>query len=48
MRAFAKTDLGKARDINEDFYYISSNEDELKLYILADGMGRIQWRRNCK
>lgn len=39
MRVFAKTDLGKARDMNEDFYYIPSNEDELKLYILADGMG---------
>lgn len=39
MKAFAKTDLGKARDINEDFYYIAHNEDDLKLYILADGMG---------
>lgn len=39
MKVFAKTDLGKARDMNEDFYYISTNEDELKLYILADGMG---------
>lgn len=39
MRVFAKTDLGKARDINEDFYYIANNEDEMKLYILADGMG---------
>ena len=39
MRAFAKTDVGKAREINEDYYYISNPEDELKLYILADGMG---------
>ncbi len=39
MRVFAKTDLGKARDINEDFYYIASKDDEIKLYILADGMG---------
>lgn len=39
MKVFAKTDLGKARDINEDFFYISSDEDPLKLYILADGMG---------
>lgn len=39
MRIFASTDLGKARDMNEDFYYISSDQDELKLYILADGMG---------
>ena len=39
MRVFAKTDLGKARQMNEDFYYISDGQDELKLYILADGMG---------
>lgn len=39
MRVFAKTDLGKARDVNEDFYYIASKDDEIKLYILADGMG---------
>jgi protein phosphatase len=38
MKVFAKTDIGKARDINEDFYYVS-NDEELKLYILADGMG---------
>ena len=39
MRAFAKTDVGKARDMNQDYYYISSPEDPLKIYILADGMG---------
>jgi len=39
MRAFAKTDVGKAREINEDYYYISNPEDDLKVYILADGMG---------
>lgn len=39
MKVFAKTDLGKARDINEDFYYISTQEDKMKLFILADGMG---------
>lgn len=39
MKVFAKTDIGKARDTNEDFYYISDNEEALKLYILADGMG---------
>jgi protein phosphatase len=38
MKVFAKTDVGKARDMNEDFYYVSDNE-EPKLYILADGMG---------
>ena len=39
MKVFAKSDLGKARDMNEDFYYISANEESIKLYILADGMG---------
>ena len=37
---FAKTDIGKAREINQDYYYISPYpEQDLKLYILADGMG---------
>ena len=40
MRILAKSDIGKARDMNQDFYYVSDLEkDELKLYILADGMG---------
>ena len=39
MRAFAKTDVGKAREINEDYYYISKPEDNIQVYILPDGMG---------
>jgi len=39
MRVFAKSDLGKAREINEDSYYISNDDSKLKLYIVADGMG---------
>ncbi len=39
MKVFANSDVGKARDINEDFYYISDGQTYLKLYILADGMG---------
>lgn len=39
MQAFAKTDIGKERKINEDFYYISKPGDKIKLFILADGMG---------
>ena len=39
MRVFAKSDVGKAREINEDYFWISSPEDEIKLFILADGMG---------
>ena len=39
MQVFAKTDIGKERKANEDFYYISKPEDKIKLFILADGMG---------
>lgn len=40
MRVLAKSDIGKSREMNQDSYYISDLEnDELKLYILADGMG---------
>ncbi len=39
MIVYAKSDLGKARDNNEDSYYIPNEENELKLYLLADGMG---------
>ena len=36
---FAKSDIGKSRDINQDYYYISQDIDIPRLYILADGMG---------
>lgn len=39
MIAFAKSDVGKAREINEDYYYISNVNDNIHVYILADGMG---------
>lgn len=39
MKVFAKSDIGKARDMNEDFFYISNDTEPIKLYILADGMG---------
>ncbi len=39
MGAFAKTDVGKAREINEDYYYITPPGEEPRVYILADGMG---------
>lgn len=39
MRVFANTDVGKARDRNEDCYYASDPREDLKLYILTDGMG---------
>jgi len=41
MRILAKSDVGKAREMNQDYYYVSNpdNDDDLELYILADGMG---------
>lgn len=40
MRILAKSDIGRAREMNQDSYYVSDlNKDEIKLYILADGMG---------
>ena len=39
IKAYANSDIGKIREINEDSYYISDSLDKLQLYILADGMG---------
>ena len=36
---FAKTDIGKVREINQDYYYTSDENSIPKLCILADGMG---------
>lgn len=39
MRILAKSDVGKARDMNQDSFFVSDLKDELKLFMLADGMG---------
>ena len=39
IKAYAKSDIGKVREINQDDYYISNSLDEVQLYMLADGMG---------
>ena len=39
IKAYAKSDIGKVREINQDSYYISDSLDEVQLYMLADGMG---------
>jgi len=41
MKVLAKSDKGRVREQNEDYYYISDENKNLKLYMLADGMGRI-------
>lgn len=42
MEIFAKSDLGKARDINEDAIYTPEEDLGINIYILADGMGGYQ------
>ncbi len=39
IKAYAKSDKGKVREMNQDYYYISNSLDEVQLYMLADGMG---------
>ena len=39
MLVYAKTDIGKAREMNQDFIYVSQNLNNMQLCILADGMG---------
>lgn len=39
MKVFAKSDIGRAREMNQDAYYASQPSDTVGLYILADGMG---------
>lgn len=39
MEAFGASDIGKNRQLNEDSYYISKPEDEVQVFIVADGMG---------
>ena len=40
IKAYAKSDIGKAREINQDAYYITEDPlKEVQLFILADGMG---------
>ena len=39
MRIYSATSVGRIREKNEDYYYASQND--LKLFIVSDGMGRI-------
>lgn len=40
IKAYAKSDIGKARDINQDAFYITDDSfSEVQLFLLADGMG---------
>jgi protein phosphatase len=40
IKAYAKSDVGRAREINEDSFYITEDQfSKIQLFILADGMG---------
>ncbi len=39
IKAYAKSDIGKVREINQDYFSISDSLDSIQLFILADGMG---------
>lgn len=40
IKAYAKSDIGKAREINQDSFYITEDQfSNIQLFILADGMG---------
>lgn len=38
-KAFATSDVGEAREINEDYFFVSYPDDPVQLFIVADGMG---------
>ena len=48
IKAYAKSDIGKVREMNQDYFHISDSLDEVQLYMLADGMGGYKRRRNRK
>lgn len=39
IKAYAKSDIGRVREKNQDSFYISDSLSEVQLYMLADGMG---------
>lgn len=39
MQAYVTSDVGRVREINEDYFSVSYPNDEVQLFIIADGMG---------
>ena len=39
VRSYATSDVGKVRELNEDYFSVSYPEDAIQLFVLADGMG---------
>ena len=48
MRFYGISDIGKSRKENQDRIYLPTEKNELKYFIIADGMGGVNRRRNCK
>ena len=48
IKAYAKSDVGKVREMNQDAFYISDSLDEVQLYMRADRNGWIPRWRDCK
>lgn len=48
MEVVAKTNKGRIREQNEDYYYVSDGFNHYDIYMLADGMRWIQRRRDSK
>ena len=47
MKVLANTNTGLVREQNEDYYYVSNENENYSIYMLADGMGGYNRRRNC-
>lgn len=41
MQVFAKSDIGRERKTNEDFYYVSKPEDKISTVYISRWNGRI-------
>lgn len=41
IQAYAKSDKGKIREDNQDYYYISEQLNDIQLFLLADRNGWI-------
>lgn len=39
MEVYVKSDIGKARELNEDAYFVPDEDLGINVYVLADGMG---------
>ena len=47
MLFYGVSDIGLKREQNEDYIIIPNENEAIKLFILADGMGRSKcWRRS--